>query len=84
MGIKSLDQLCKWVKEWQKEFISGKCEVLHFRKSNLGPSFTVNSSAVGIVAVLSYPGVQVHSSLKVASQVDRVVTNGVLIVDYQP
>ena len=68
-----LDQLGRWAEEWLMEFNTKKCEVFHFGKSNKGRTFTVNSRALGNVVEQRDLGVWVYSSLKEASQVDRVV-----------
>eukprot|EP00061_Rhincodon_typus_P015643 g43430.t1 len=68
-----LDQMGKWAEKWQMEFNIDKYEVLHFGKSNQGRSFMVNSRALRSVVEQKDFGVQVHSSLKVESQVDRAV-----------
>ena len=68
-----LDQLGKWAENWQLEFNTDKCEVLHFGKSNQGRTCTVNGRVLESVEEQRDRGVQVHSSLKAASQVDRVV-----------
>ena len=48
------------------------CEVTHFVRSNQGRT-SVNGRVLGRVTEQRDLGVQVHSSLKVESQVDRVV-----------
>ncbi|MBB6707133.1 reverse transcriptase family protein [Proteus mirabilis] len=68
-----LDQMGQWAEKWQMEFNSDKCEVLHFGKANLSRTYTLNGKVLGSVAEQRDLGVQVHSSLKVESQVDRIV-----------
>jgi len=68
-----LDQLGQWANEWQMEFNLDKCEVMHFGRSNQGKTYSVNGWALGRVKEQRDLGVQVHNSLKVESQVDRVV-----------
>eukprot|EP00061_Rhincodon_typus_P004049 g21629.t1 len=68
-----LDQMGQWVEEWQMEFNLDKCEVLHFDRANQGRTSTPNDKILGRVAEQKDLGVQVHSSLKVELQVDRVV-----------
>eukprot|EP00061_Rhincodon_typus_P004189 g21957.t1 len=70
---RDLDQLGQWAEEWQVEFNLDKCEVFHFVKTNKGITYTVNGRTLGSVVEQRDLEVQVHSSLKVASQVDRVV-----------
>ena len=41
-----LDQLGKWAEDWQIDFNTDKCEVLHFGKSNQGRTCTVNGRAL--------------------------------------
>lgn len=55
------------------EFNAAMCEMLHFGKSNQGKTFIVNGRAMKSVLEQKDISVQVHSSLKVASQVDCVV-----------
>ena len=50
-----------------------KCEVMHFGRSHQGRTYSVNGRVLGRVIEQRDLGVQVHSSLKVESQVDRVV-----------
>ena len=55
------------------EFNLDKCEVMHFGRSHKGRTYSVNGRALGRVIEQRDLGVHVHSSLKVESQVDRVV-----------
>ena len=55
------------------EFNFNKCEVMHFGRLNQGRTYSVNGRALVRVTEQRDLGVQVHSSLKVESQVDRVV-----------
>ena len=68
-----LDQLGQWADEWQMEFNLDKCEVMHFGRLNQGRTYSVNGRALGGVTEQRDLGIQVHSSLKVEAQVDRVV-----------
>eukprot|EP00061_Rhincodon_typus_P008284 g30756.t1 len=68
-----LDQMSRWTEEWQMEFNLDKCEVLHFGKANQGRTYTLNGKVLGSVAEQKDFGVQVHNSLKVESQVDRIM-----------
>ena len=68
-----LDQLGQWADEWQMEFNLDKCKVMHFGRLNQGRTYSVNGRALGRVTEQRDLGVHVHSSLKVESQVDRVV-----------
>ena len=63
----------QWADEWQMEFNLDKCEVMHFDRLNQGRTYSVNGRALRRVTKQRDLGVQVHSSLKVESQVDRVV-----------
>ena len=55
------------------EFNTEKFEVLHFGTSNKGRTYTVNGRPLGSVVEQRDLGVQVLGSLKVESQVDKVV-----------
>ena len=68
-----LDQLGQWTDKWQMEFNLDKCVVMHFGRLNQGRTYSVNGRALGRVAEQRDLGVHVHSSLKVESQVDKVV-----------
>ena len=46
---------------------------MHFGRLNQGRTYSVNGRALGRVTEQRDPGVHVHSSLKVESQVDSVV-----------
>lgn len=50
-----------------------KYEVVHFRKSNVGTTYTVNGEALRSAVDQRDQGVRVHGSLKVELQVDRMV-----------
>ena len=68
-----LDQLGRWADEWQIEFNLDNCKVMHFGRSNQGRIYSVNGRVLGRVREQRDLGAQVHSCLKVESQVDRVV-----------
>eukprot|EP00061_Rhincodon_typus_P004291 g22226.t1 len=53
------------------EFNLDKCVMLHF--GNQSRTYTLNGRALGSVVEERDLGVQVHSSLKMTSQVDRVI-----------
>jgi len=55
------------------EFNPEKCKVMHFGRSNACRNFTINGKTLGSVERQRYLGVPVHRSLKVATQVDKVV-----------
>ena len=55
------------------EFNLDKCEVMHYGRSNQGRTYSVNGRALGRVVEQRDLGVQIHSSLNMESQVDRVV-----------
>eukprot|EP00061_Rhincodon_typus_P002509 g17743.t1 len=57
------------------EFNLGMCDVLPFRRSNVKERDTVNGRTLNSRDVQKDLGAQVRSSLKVATQVDRVVKN---------
>ena len=63
----------QWADEWQMEFNLDKCEVMHFGRLNQGRTYSVNGRALGRVTEQRDLEVQVHSSVKVESQVDRMV-----------
>ncbi|PLS49478.1 hypothetical protein CYV29_15670, partial [Carnobacterium maltaromaticum] len=69
----NIDRLESWAEKWQMEFNQGKCEVMHFGRSNSRVNYTVNGKVLGKIDVQRDLGVQVHCSLKVATQVNRVV-----------
>eukprot|EP00061_Rhincodon_typus_P008102 g30429.t1 len=50
-----------------------KYEVLHFGRSNVKEKYTVNDRTLNTIEAQKDLGVQVHSSLKVATQVEKVV-----------
>ena len=62
-----------WAEKWQMEFNVDKCEVIHFGKNNRNMEYTANGKILGSVDEQMDLGVHVHRSLKVATQVDRVV-----------
>ena len=55
------------------EFYLDECEVIHFGRSNQDRTYSFNGRVLWRVTEQKDLGVQVHSSLKVESQVDRVV-----------
>jgi len=70
---RDLTHLGQWADECQMDFNLDKREVTHFGRSNRARTYSVNCRALGRIKKLRDLGVQVHSSLKVESQVDRVV-----------
>ena len=54
------------------EFNPDKCEVMHFGGSNLGVNYSVGIEPLNI-NIQRDLGEQVHSSLKVATQVAKVI-----------
>eukprot|EP00061_Rhincodon_typus_P018572 g47793.t1 len=63
----------QWAEEQQIKFNLDKCEVLHFGKANQDKTYTLNAKVPGSVAEQRDLRAQVHSSLKVESQVDKIV-----------
>ena len=55
------------------EFNPGRCEVLHFGRPNVKGEYTVNGRTLNSIDVQRDLGAQVHKSLKVATQIDRMV-----------
>jgi len=55
------------------EFNPDKCEVMRFGRSTAERKYTVNGRALRNISIQRDLGVQIHSSLKVATQVDKVV-----------
>ncbi|XP_059805558.1 uncharacterized protein LOC132380631 [Hypanus sabinus] len=70
---RDIDRMQKWAEKWQMEFNLEKCEVVHFGRTNSKAEYKVNGRILGSVEEQRDLGVHVHRSLKVASQVDRVV-----------
>ncbi|XP_059843914.1 P-selectin glycoprotein ligand 1 isoform X2 [Hypanus sabinus] len=70
---RDLDQLEKWAEKWQMEFNTDKCEVLHFGRTNQGRTYKVNGRTLRSAVEQRDLGIQIQNSLKVVSQVDRVV-----------
>ena len=55
------------------EFNPDKCEVMHFGRSNTDRKYTVNGRTLKSIDRQRDLGVQIHRSLKVAMQVEKVV-----------
>ena len=55
------------------EFNPDKCEVMHFGRSNSGGSYKINGRTIRSIDTQRDLGVQVHRSLKVAAQVEKMV-----------
>ena len=55
------------------EFNPDKCEMMHFGGSGLSVNYTVNGRTLRNINIQRDLGVQVHSSLKVAAQVAKVI-----------
>ena len=70
---RDLDQLEKWAEKWQMEFNADKCEILHFGRTNQSRTYRVNGRTLKSAVEQRDLGIQVQNSLKVTSQVDRVV-----------
>ena len=70
---RDIDRLHSWAERWQMEFNAEKCEVIHFGKSNRAIEYRANGRTLGSVDEQRDLGVYVHRSLKVGTQVDKVV-----------
>ncbi|XP_072335049.1 multiple inositol polyphosphate phosphatase 1b isoform X1 [Scyliorhinus torazame] len=70
---KDIDRMQSWAEKWQMEFNPEKCEVVHFGRTNMNVEYRVNGRVLGNVAEQRDLGVYVHTSLKVATQMDRAV-----------
>jgi len=70
---RDLDQLEKWAEKWQMEFNADKCEILHFGRTNQSRKYRLNGRTLKSAVEQRDLGIQVQNSLKVTSQVDRVV-----------
>ena len=55
------------------EFNADKCEVLHFGRTNQGRTYKINGRTLTSAVEQRDLGIQIHNSLKVTSQADRVV-----------
>ena len=55
------------------EFNPDKCEVMYFGRFNSGGSFQINGRTIRSIDTQKDLGVQLHRSLKVAAQVEKVV-----------
>jgi len=70
---RDLDKLQSWAERWQMEFNVEKCEVMHFGRNNKCVEYRANGRTLNSVDEQRDLGVYVHRSLKVGSQVDKVV-----------
>ena len=77
-----LDQLGQRADEWHLEFNLDKCEVMHFGRLIQRRTYSVNGRTLGRVIEQRDLGVQVHSSLKVELQVDRMVKKAFGMLDF--
>ena len=68
-----IDRLENWAESWQMEFNPDKCGVMHFGRNNGGRSYTINGRAIKSIETQRDRGVQFHKSLKVATQVEKMV-----------
>eukprot|EP00061_Rhincodon_typus_P007668 g29601.t1 len=55
------------------EFNPDKCEVLYFQRVNVKEKYTDNGRTLNSTGVQRDLGIEVHSFLKVATEIDRVV-----------
>ena len=55
------------------EFNLNKCKVMHFGRSNSGGRYKINGKTIRSIDTQKDPGIQVHRSLKVAAQLEKVV-----------
>jgi len=65
--------LKKWAEKWKNKFNPDKCEGMHFGRSNDCRNYTVNGRLLRSTETQRDLGVHVHRSLKVATQVEKVV-----------
>eukprot|EP00061_Rhincodon_typus_P009237 g32576.t1 len=70
---RDIDRTLSWAEKWQMEFNPEKYEMIHFGRKNLKAEYRVNEKILGSVEEQRDLGIHVHSSLKAATQVDRVV-----------
>eukprot|EP00061_Rhincodon_typus_P011492 g36540.t1 len=68
-----LDQMGPRAKEWQTDFNLDKHELQQFGRANQGRTYTLNGKILSSFDEQRNLGVQVHRSLKVESQINRVV-----------
>ena len=73
-----IDRLETWAQKWKLEFNPELCGMIHFEGSNLGVNYIVNGRTIKNINIQSDLGVQVHSSLKVATQVAKVIKKACL------
>ena len=62
-----------WAEKWQMEFSLDKCEVMHLGRTNQMTEYRINGQLLKSVDEQRDLGIQIHTPLKVAAQVDRVV-----------
>jgi len=74
-GIADSDEDCQRIQQDidRLEFNPDKCEVIHFGRSNAGGKYAVNGRTLKSIDRQRDLGVQVHRSLKVATQMEKVV-----------
>ena len=68
-----IDRLVHWADRWQMEFNPDKCEVMHFGRNNVERSYVIKGRQIRSIETQRDLGVQVHKSMKVATQVENVV-----------
>ena len=68
----NIDRMEAWAERWQMEFNPDKREVMHFGRSNKDRKYTVNSRTLKSIDRQRDLGIQIHRSLKVATQVVKV------------
>eukprot|EP00061_Rhincodon_typus_P017571 g46322.t1 len=68
-----LDKLEPWAEKWQMEFNLDKYELISFGMSNAGGKYAVYDRSQRSINIQRDLGIQVHSSLKMAIAVDKMV-----------
>jgi hypothetical protein len=64
----TLDELCRWAREWGMTFNVGKCKIMHVGRSNPRYSYSMNGVQLKTVEEETDVGVIVQSNMKPAKQ----------------
>ena len=64
----SLDNLCKWAKDWGMLFNTEKCHVMHVGQNNPKNAYTMNTATLSTINIEKDIGVMIHDSLKPSVQ----------------